>query len=113
MVQPIKLHQLMASLLKNEFSSASPRASSLQFKCANELMCMILMHVVSLDMSSSENNSFVITDVKIFTGDAFIEIGTVVIQNGQITHVYSYDKGHPTLPPGLPVTSWPGHTLIP
>jgi len=52
--------------------------------------------------------SFVIKDVRVFTGEAVLETGSVIVENGIITYVG-------TNPPStdLPSTSAPGATLVP
>lgn len=58
------------------------------------------------------NQILAIKDITIFTGDDFIETGTVLIKNGQIIKVLS-STDDTSLDDGIAIVSRPGHTLIP
>lgn len=54
--------------------------------------------------------SFILSDVRIFTGTDTIESGHVVIRHGLISAV---SAGPPPAGAGVPVVSKPGHTVVP
>ncbi|KAF7556161.1 hypothetical protein G7Z17_g1639 [Cylindrodendrum hubeiense] len=55
-------------------------------------------------------DSFIISDVRIFTGIDTIESGHVVIKDGLI---FAVSAGPPPADAGVPVLSKPGHTVVP
>lgn len=57
------------------------------------------------------DQSFIIEDVIIFTGDHFIETGYLSVNNGRVAEIGAGD--YPKLTTTLPRISRPGHTLIP
>ncbi|TVY52301.1 Imidazolonepropionase [Lachnellula cervina] len=54
--------------------------------------------------------SFILSDVRIFTGTDTIDFGHVVIKNGLISTV---SAGPPPINAGVPIISKPGHTVVP
>ncbi|KAK5005368.1 hypothetical protein LTR16_006763, partial [Cryomyces antarcticus] len=56
------------------------------------------------------NDSFLITNVRIFTGEEFIERGYVHVQDGKIA---AFGAGEASSSPNTPVLNRPEHTLLP
>ena len=60
---------------------------------------------------NTHTNSFVLTDVLLFTGSSFISNALIVVDDGTIRYAGPND---PTIPiPNLPILSKSGYTLIP
>lgn len=62
-------------------------------------------------MTSSSPSSFLIKDVRIFTGSAEIPNGSVLVKDGKISQVSSSQLDPPDS--SVQVISKPGHTLLP
>jgi len=56
------------------------------------------------------STSFILSDVRVFTGIDTIESGHVVIKNGLI---FAVTAGPPPVDTGFPIFSKPGHTVVP
>jgi len=63
------------------------------------------------DTLKMSHESFLITDVRIFNGETFIEKGYVLVRDGKISQVGAGSP--PSESTDLPVLSKPDHTLLP